>query len=594
MTRLRIVSALTLSLLAASAGCSDSGGGAAAPSTGAPAQGTDAGTAPVGAPPGPPNDVSPTRRMENPPPGDRVRDPARPPAPRPPTGTAEARSIDGSGNNLADPAMGAAGTALRRLVPAAYADGVSAMAGPGRPGPREVSNAVCAQGGSIPNPLGASDWLWQWGQFLDHDLDLTEGADPPEPAPIAIPAGDPFFDPQGTGTQTMRFNRSLSDPASGTGPGNPRLQVNEITAWIDASMVYGSDAARARSLRTLDGTGRLRTSAGGLLPFNAPSLPNSGGAAPTSFLAGDVRVNEQVGLIAVHTLFMREHNRKAAEIAARDPGLSDDEIYERARRFVGALVQAISTREFLPALLGPGALPAYRGYDPSVDARISTIFSTASYRFGHSALSPRILRLDASLAEIPAGHLPLRSAFFGTAAVISDGIDPILRGLAIGRAQRVDALIIDDVRNFLFGPPGAGGFDLASLNIQRGRDHGLPGYNEAREALGLPRRATFSEMTSDPTVRARLASVYADPDEVDVWLGGLCEDPLPGAHVGPLVARVLREQFTALRDGDRFWYERALPPEVRDEVSRTRLSDVIRRNTGIGREIPDDVFRSPR
>lgn len=58
--------------------------------------------------------------------------------------------------------------------------------------------------------------------------------------------------------------------------------------------------------------------------------------------------------------------------------------------------------------------------------------------------------------------------------------------------------MVDDVRNFLFGEPGSGGFDLASLNIQRGRDHGLLGYNDVREAHGLTRAQGFEDVSSDP------------------------------------------------------------------------------------------------
>ncbi len=210
----------------------------------------------------------------------------------------------------------------------------------------------------------------------------------------------------------MSFNRSFYDAPTGTDAGNPRQQVNEITAWIDASNVYGSDAERAMALRTLDGTGRLKTSAGNLLPFNTQGLSNAGGDSDSLFLAGDVRANEQVGLTAMHTLFVREHNRQARLIARANPALSGDQIYLRARRIVGAEMQVITYREYLPALLGGAALPPYSGYRPALDASISNLFSTGPYRYGHSALSPTLLRLDAQGNEIPEGNLALREAFF--------------------------------------------------------------------------------------------------------------------------------------------------------------------------------------
>jgi peroxidase len=527
--------------------------------------------------------VSPARGIEQPP--DRAGRHVGRPAPATEPGY---RSLDGTGNNLADPDMGAVFIPLSRLVAPDYADGISAMAGPQRRGAREISNIVFAQSESRPNAAGASDFLWQWGQFVDHDIDLTDGTDPPEPADIAVPDDDTWFLPGGT----IAFNRSIYDHEQSAGA--PRQQLNEITAWIDGSMVYGVDAERAMALRTLDGTGRLRTSPGNLLPFNTQGLPNAGGSSAALFLAGDVRANEQVGLTAMHTLFVREHNRLAGELARHHPEWTDSQLYEKARQLVGAEIQVITYREFLPALLGPRALSPYRGYRPGVDARIANVFSAAAYRFGHSALSPTLLRLDARGREIAYGHLPLRNAFFAPRRITDEGgIEPILRGLARQTCQHVDARMVDDVRNFLFGDPRMGGFDLAALNIQRGRDHGLPSYNEVRGQLGLARAVGFSDVSSDPDVQARLARAYDTVDDVDVWVGGLAEDPLPGAHLGELFGVVVKRQFEALRDGDRYWYARVLSPRERKAVEATRLADVIRRNTPIGRELQRDVFHAP-
>jgi peroxidase len=501
------------------------------------------------------------------------------------------RSIDGSGNNLDDPQMGAAFTPLLRLMAPEYADGVSELAGPNRPSPRVISNVVNAQDVSIPDPLGSSDYLWQWGQFLDHDIDLTDGTDPPEPADIACPSGDPFFDPEGAGSGVIPFNRSLYDHSTGIDIDNPRQQINEITAWIDASNVYGSDSERALALRTKDGTGRLKTSEGNLLPFNEEGLPNAGGPSDTLFLAGDVRANEQVGLTALHTLFVREHNRLSEIIGHDHPDWDDDQIYEKARQIVGAEIQVITYKEFLPELLGRGAISPYHGYNPKTNASIGTEFSTAAYRFGHSALSPTLLRLDENGSEIDAGHLSLRDAFFAPQRLIDEGgIEPLLRGLASQVCQRVDPFIVDDVRNFLFGDPGAGGFDLASLNIQRGRDHGLPSYNDARVALGLRRAMSFEDVSSDPKIQERLADVYDSVDDIDLYIGGLSEDHFPGSHVGELFYTLIKRQFESLRDGDRFWYELTLSERELLEIEQTKLSDIIRRNTDIGNEIQDNVF----
>ncbi len=499
------------------------------------------------------------------------------------------RSIDGSDNNLENLQIGAAQTQLTRIVPSDYDDGTLSLAGSLRPSARAISNIVVEQHESMPNPLKASDFLWQWGQFLDHDIDLTDGADPAEPANIAVPQGDIYFDPSNSGAEIIAFNRSIYDTSIGVD--SPRQQINEITAWIDASNVYGSNEQRAHALRTLAGDGKLKTSEGNLLPFNDTGLANAGGGSSSLFLAGDVRANEQVGLTAMHTLFMREHNRLADLIAENNPRLSSDEIYQQARQLVGAEMQIITYREYLPALLGRGAIPRYQGYKPLVDGSIANSFSAAAYRYGHSALSNSLLRIDEFGEESIYGHLPLRNAFFNPTRIIDEGgIEPLLRGLASQVCQTVDAKVIDDVRNFLFGAPGAGGFDLAALNIQRGRDHGLPSYNDMREHLGFRRANNFSDISSDTDTQGRLAAAYSSVDDVDLWVGGLSEEPLPAAHVGPLFHAIIKDQFQALRDGDRYWYAKTLNAKQLEIVEGLRLSDIIRLNTSIGDEIQRDVF----
>ena len=282
-------------------------------------------------------------------------------------------SIDGTGNHFVNRDWGSTDTQLLRLTTAEYADGISAPAGADRPSAREVSNAIAAQTTSVANDRYLTDLVWLWGQFIDHDIDLTENADPAEPLTIEVRQGESYLDPYGTGTETIDFNRSVYDAETGDSINNPRQQINQITAFLDGSVVYGSDAERAAELRTFEG-GKLKTSDGDLLPFNEAGLPNAGGTSDTLFLAGDVRANENAALTAMHTLFVREHNRLADEIAAANPRLSDEQIYQQARRIVTAEIQAITYNEFLPALLGEGAISPYRGYDPTVNPGIANIF----------------------------------------------------------------------------------------------------------------------------------------------------------------------------------------------------------------------------
>jgi peroxidase len=205
-------------------------------------------------------------------------------------------------------------------------------------------------------------------------------------------------------------------------------------------------------------------------------------------------------------------------------------------------------------------------------------------------LSPQILRLDANGEEAVEGHLPLLNAFFSPSEISDNGIDSMLRGLAGQTCQEIDNKVVDDVRNFLFGPPGAGGFDLASLNIQRGRDHGLPGYNRVRRDFGLRPARNFREINGDPGVAQAMASVYASVDGVDAWVGFLAEPHVPGGMVGETLRVILSDQFRRLRDGDRFWYESSLSPEMVEMIEEQTLAVIIRRNTEIGNELSDDVF----
>jgi hypothetical protein len=493
--------------------------------------------------------------------------------------TADVRSIDGTGNNLLHPEWGSAGTQLLRTAPADYGDGISTPAGSDRASARLISDLVVAQSEDLPNNRDLSALIYAWGQFLDHDLDLTTDATPAQVFSVPVPTGDPQFDPQGTGTQTIYLARSESDPATGTSTSNPRQQPNDITAFIDGSQVYGSDSARALALRTLVG-GRLKTSAGNLLPFNTMGLANDnplGEPATSLFVAGDVRANENIELTSLHTLFVREHNRWADKFAAAHPDWTDEQIYQQARRMVVAEMQAITFNEFLPALLGR-SLPDYRGYNAQVNPGIANEFSTAAFRLGHSLLGDDVEFLDNNGNDVH-DAVSLRDAFFNPALVSETGIDPILKYLASDPAQELDTHIVDDVRNFLFGQPGQGGLDLASLNIQRGRDHGLADYNSTRVAYGLKPVTSFAEITSDVATQNALREAYGDVNNIDLWVGALAETHVAGGSVGPLLFRILSDQFERLRDGDRFWYQRDLSGGELSLVQHTTLADVIARNT---------------
>jgi len=477
------------------------------------------------------------------------------------------RTFDGSANNLDDPTLNAAGTDFARIGPAHFADGISTPVD--GVNPRTVSNVVVAGGGDAVNPEGLSGMMYAWGQFIDHDLDLSQ-SDGTTHIDIPIPPGDANF-PAGS---VIALTRAIVDPATGAGTDQPATAVNAITGWLDASMVYGSDAATAASLRL--GDGHMKTSAGN-------NLPIEGGM----FAAGDVRAAENPSLTALQTLFVREHNYQVDLLEKQHPHWSGDQLYSQARAIVTAEIAHITYSEFLPHLLGPDAIAPYHGYDPSVDPRITEEFAGAAYRFGHSIVSADTIKID-NLGNQLGPSQELKDVFFEPPAgfAADSGADGVLRHLASDPSQALDVHIVDDLRNFLADAPD--GQDLAAINIERGRDLGLGTLNETRQALGLEAYTDFSQITSDADTAAHLKAAFGSVDKVDLWTGGLAEDHAAGAMVGETFQTIIADQFTALRDGDRLWYEnQGFDEATLARIEQTTLSDIIERDTATGYVQPD-------
>jgi hypothetical protein len=240
-----------------------------------------------------------------------------------------------------------------------------------------------------------------------------------------------------------------------------------------------------------------------------------------------------------------------------------------------------------------------------MDASVTNSFAHVAYRFGHSTLSPN-LKLASSEGEEE--NLPLRHAFFNPTVLADDpgAVDRLLRGAAHQVSQEVDLKLVDDVRNFLFGPPGAGGLDLAALNIQRGRDHGLPHFTSLSASYGQQQPGwtvpkTFAQITSNPELQAALLAVYnGNIGNIDSWVGGLAEDHVAGSSLGQLFQGILNNQFRRTRDGDRLFYLSAaaglyeqgvLKPEIAAlvDLDALRLSDIIEANTSLA-GLPENLF----
>ncbi len=498
------------------------------------------------------------------------------------------RTIDGTCNNLTNAEReewGASDIALYREMPTRYGqpDRRNAMNGQNRANPRVVSNNIVSQSESLPSSQNFSSLIFTWGQFLDHDITLTpEGHT--EYEPVTLPNNEPLF------TEEMPFLRSEAMP--GTGEDNPRQQINLITSWVDASNVYGSEVSRAAWLRTFQ-DGKLKTSAGNLLPYNttdgefgsavdpnAPSMAAPPHADDRHFVAGDVRANEQPGLTALHTIFMREHNRICDRLI--ENGVTgDEEIYQRARKTVGAFMQKITYNDFLPAL--GIQLPTYQGYDSSIQPDIKNLFATAAYRLGHTMVTNDLLLLDNN-CNLVDDDLALVDGFFNPSQLAAYGVAPILKGLSAQVQEEVDAKMIDNLRNFLFAIDGSDspfGLDLASLNIQRGRDHGLPHFNAMREHYLGNEFNNIGQMTSDPALRNALQTTYGNVDNIDAWVGLLAEDKLPGDALGPTLTAIMESQFSRLRDGDFYFYQNdpAIDNDQESRINGTSLAEIIERNS---------------
>ncbi|KAK2496651.1 hypothetical protein MC885_013247 [Smutsia gigantea] len=485
------------------------------------------------------------------------------------------RTITGHCNNRRSPTLGASNRAFARWLPAEYEDGVSLPFGwtPGVkrsgfevPLARAVSNAIVRFPTEQLTPDQERSLMFmQWGQLIDHDLDFS-----PEPAarvsfitgvncetsclqqppcfPLKIPPNDPRITNQ---QDCIPFFRS--SPACSESNITIRNQINALTSFVDASMVYGSEDLLAMNLRN---------------------------------------TTNQLGLLAVNTQF--SDNGRALLPFDR---LHDDPCLLTNRSI-------ITYRDYLPLVLGPEAmkkyLPRYRGYNDSVDPRIANVFTNA-FRYGHTLIQPFMFRLDNQYRPMgPNPRVPLSKVFFATwRVVLEGGIDPILRGLMATPAKlnRQNQIVVDEIRERLFEQVMRIGLDLPALNMQRSRDHGLPGYNAWRRFCGLPQPSVVDQLATvlrNLDLARKLVAQYGTPDNIDIWMGGVAEPLERNGRVGPLLACLIGTQFRKLRDGDRFWWENTgvFSAQQRQALAKISLPRVICDNTGITTVSKDNIFMS--
>nr|XP_058903699.1 lactoperoxidase isoform X2 [Kogia breviceps] len=538
------------------------------------------------------------------------------------------RTITGDCNNRRNPALGASNRALARWLPAEYEDGLSLPFGwtPGKtrngfplPLAREVSNKIVG----YLNEEGVLDQnrsllFMQWGQVVDHDLDFAPDTEMESSEyskvqcdehcvqggncfPIMFPCNDSKVKTQG---KCMPFFRAGFVCPTAPYQSLAREQINALTSFLDASLVYSPEPSMASRLRNL-------SSPLGLMAINQEAQDHGLAYPPFDnkkpspcefinttarvpcFLTGDSRASEQSLLAIAHTLLLREHNRLARELKKLNPHWDGEKLYQEARKILGAFIQIITFRDYLPTVLGDEMqtwIPPYQGYNESVDPRISNVF-TFAFRFGHLEVPSTVFRLDENYQ--PWGleaELPLHTLFFNTWRIVKDGgIDPLVRGLLAKKSKSMNQnkMMTGELRNKLFQPTHTiHGFDLAAINIQRCRDHGMPGYNSWRGFCGLSQPQTLKELHAvlkNKVLAEKLLGLYGTPDNIDIWIGAIAEPLVERGQVGHLLACLLGRQFQKIRDGDRFWWENpgVFTEEQRNSLQKMSLSRLVCDNTHI-------------
>ena len=316
------------------------------------------------------------------------------------------------------------------------------------------------------------------------------------------------------------------------------------------------------------------------------------------FRAGDTRSSEQMMLASMHTLFSREHSRTARILGKLNPHWNGEKIYQETRKIIGAVLQKITYEDFLPFVIGD-TLPSYQGYRPDVDPGLINSFSTAAFRFGHSLIRPSVDILNANFDPI-LDPIETRFIFFNNTIIKRYGIDGVILGLLANSSQTVDKELAAGVLNNLFERPHHPALNLAAMNIQRGRDHGLPSYNAIRRYCHLGDAKTFRDTINEipnPHNRQLLAELYKDnPELADLWVAGLAEAPVNGGIVGAIFSCIIREQMIRSRDGDRYFYLNKgvfSPPQLR-EIRKATLSKVICDNLKTIVSIQENAFVAGR
>jgi heme peroxidase len=501
------------------------------------------------------------------------------------------RMPTGSFNDLQDPRMGSVGTRFGRNVPNEFTfpDPEPLIMAPN---PRVVSRELLTRTTFAPAPslnMLAAAWI----QFMTRDWFTHGSGDASNPWQVPLPTGDEF--PQ----NPMLIPRTVADPTRAPGDvNNPPTHVNFQSAWWDASQIYPPDPARQSG---------VRTGSGGKLRLENQQLP----AALVDELAQ--QPGWWLGLGLLLTLFAREHNAICDQLAAEYPSWTDERLFQQARLINAALLAKIHTTEWTPAII---AHPATR-----------FAMSTNWWGVGGQKLHPVLSRLsdDEIVHGIPGSPSNHHSAPYAMTEefVAVYRMHPLIRDdYAFRRAaddSPIEQLQFDQITDrggnqllssvpvedllYSFGTlfPGALQLhnyprflqnfrrpdgkivDLASIDVMRMRELGVPRYTLFRELLHLRPLRSFEEVTDKPDWARQLREVYEGRlDRLDLMVGMFAEPKPAGFGFSDTAFRIFILMASRRLKSDRF-FGNDYTPEVYTPlgmrwIETTSMLDVLRRH----------------
>lgn len=520
------------------------------------------------------------------------------------------RNYDGSCNNLYVPWWGKRETPYERIIAPEYQDKINSPRALGAdyyplPNPREVAMKIHSSRRTFPE---TTQFLTFFGQHIDHDLVLTSrsayqggsekkcscGTSDRDCFNIPVPYDDYYNQDQ----KCFPFTRSSAASKNFDCKFSYREQLNSVTHWLDLSNIYGSSVHQAKKLREFK-HGLLRTSKNPVnghddLPLNNPNKRCEQSMQEQCYMGGDVRLNDNHYLTIFTRIFVMEHNRIAKELYKINYEWDDERLFQEARRINIAEYQHVVYYEFLPVLLGGyamnkwGLIPEpynqyFDNYDRYTNPQVKNAFATAAGRYGHVLINKFHYVYDNQynlVDNYTTDFLLFSQTYYG---------DFSLRGAMLGNSYYSTPAINEYLNNYLFQgmTKDYKRHSLGTLNIHRGRDHGLAGYNKYRAWCGLNYAYSFDELTNIPAaIRNELKYLYASVDDIDLFTGAMSEYAVDDGVLGATTACILGDGFHDWRYGDRFWYENrdsitGFKMDQLNEIKKSTLARLVCDNTEI-------------